>query len=103
MNLADASVPKKRVFRIRCVTILTRVQALTHPYFFALPYPSHPSKLPKCSSPNSARPLEEVDGNITNPTGGKSKLKRKLTSPDDEAKTRSISRRLDFSKHAPGS
>lgn len=85
----------------------TALQALHHPYFFALPYPSHPSKLPKCSSELTARPvpLEEVDANVdqAHAPDAKGKLKRKPTSPIDDAKSRSISRRLDFTKHVPSS
>lgn len=56
----------------------------------------------------AARPLEEVDGNVemnsSGPTVKARSLKRKLTSPgEDESKGRSIARRLDFSKHTPGS
>lgn len=53
----------------------------------------------------TARPLEEVDGNVemnsTGPTVKARSLKRKLTSPggEDESKGRSIARRLDFSRH----
>jgi len=93
--------PRKRI---------TAVEALHHPYFFALPYPTFPSKLPKCTTQMAARPLEEVDGNVeinsTGPTvkAKSANLKRKLTSPDgDESKGRSIARRLDFSRHTPGS
>ncbi|KAJ7065207.1 kinase-like domain-containing protein [Mycena amicta] len=85
--------PRKRI---------TAVDALNHAYFFALPYPSHPSKLPKCApSANAAQPLEEIDGNTLS---GKNSRKRKLTSPSDETKTRSaVARRLDFTKPTPGS
>ncbi|KAF8909315.1 kinase-like domain-containing protein, partial [Gymnopilus junonius] len=93
--------PRKRI---------TTKEALHHPYFFALPNPTFPSKLPKCSTQLFARPLEEVDGNVElNPTGPGVKarnvnLKRKLTSPESgESKGRSIARRLDFSRHTPGS
>jgi len=95
--------PRKRI---------TAKEALHHPYFFALPYPTFPSKLPKCSTQLASRPLEEVDGNVDmNSTGPGVKarhngsLKRKLTSPDaaSEGKGRSIARRLDFSRHTPGS
>jgi cyclin-dependent kinase 7 len=87
--------PRKRI---------TAVEALHHPYFFALPYPTFPSKLPKCTTQMTARPLEEVDGNVemnsTGPTVKARSLKRKLTSPgEDESKSRSIARRLDFSRH----
>ena len=84
-------------------------QALHHPYFFALPYPTFPSKLPKCTTQMAARPLEEVDGNVDMDSTGpgvkarNSSLKRKLMSPDvGEGKGRSIARRLDFSRHTPG-
>jgi len=57
----------------------------------------------------TARPLEEVDGNVemdsTGPTVKARSLKRKLTSPgeDESNKGRSVARRLEFSKHTPGS
>ncbi|KAK0446929.1 kinase-like domain-containing protein [Armillaria borealis] len=78
--------------------------ALHHQYFFAQPHPSHPSKLPKCATQLAAsRPLEEVDANVdvdsTVPGGKggtKARPKRKLNSPYDDSKTRSIARRLDF-------
>ncbi|SJL03988.1 related to KIN28-cyclin-dependent ser/thr protein kinase [Armillaria ostoyae] len=78
--------------------------ALHHQYFFAQPHPSHPSKLPKCATQLAAsRPLEEVDANVdmdfTVPGGKggtKARPKRKLNSPYDDSKSRSIARRLDF-------
>lgn len=56
----------------------------------------------------TARPLEEVDGNVEMNSSGLTvkarSLKRKLASPgEDESKGRSIARRLDFSRHTPGS
>ncbi|KAI0255934.1 Pkinase-domain-containing protein [Lactifluus subvellereus] len=78
--------------------------ALNHPYFFALPYPTHPSKLPKTAAQTasaSARPLDEVDGNVE-PSGPGSgvkgaappkKLKRKLSGHEI---SRNIARKLDF-------
>lgn len=79
-------------------------QALHHPYFFALPYPTHPSKLPKTSSQLAPRPLDEVDGNVDQDAPGPavkaapptSRLKRKASLSDAEA--RSVARKLDFSK-----
>jgi cyclin-dependent kinase 7 len=80
-------------------------QALNHPYFFALPYPTHPSKLPKTAAQTasaSARPLDEVDGNVdaSGPGPGvvkagvpSKKLKRKLSGHDI---SRNIARKLDF-------
>ncbi|EAU90613.1 CMGC/CDK/CDK7 protein kinase [Coprinopsis cinerea okayama7 len=75
-------------------------EALNHPYFFALPYPTHPSKLPKPASKHATPPLGEVDGNAA---GGKKRkgTKRKLSSPLEDGKGRSIARRLDFGKAAP--
>ena len=67
-----------------------------------MPYPSHPSKLPKPAKKESNRALEEVDGNVefdgpgpgvrANPPN---KLKRKL-STESELGGRPIARRLDF-------
>ncbi|KAI0343218.1 Pkinase-domain-containing protein [Trametopsis cervina] len=75
--------------------------ALHHPYFSALPYPTHPTKLPKPAKKDTG-PLEEVDGNVdfdgmgpgvkANPPN---KLKRKL-SQESEFNSRAIARRLDF-------
>lgn len=83
------------------------IQALNHPYFFALPYPTYPSKLPKTAAQTAAassRPLDEVDGNV-DPSGGggpdkaagSKKLKRKLSGPD---LSRNIARKLDFTASA---
>ncbi|KAG2366936.1 Pkinase-domain-containing protein [Suillus spraguei] len=79
--------------------------ALSHAYFFALPHPSHPSKLPKPAAQTS-RPLEELDGNVDMAGAGPgvkaaapNKLKRKLTSPDG-TDLRPLARRLDFTQHA---
>jgi cyclin-dependent kinase 7 len=89
--------------RERLPTIRFSYQALNHPYFFALPYPTHPSKLPKTAAQTAAasRPLDEVDGNV-DPTSGSGlgvkaapskKLKRKLSGHD---LSRNIARKLDF-------
>lgn len=82
--------------------------ALNHAYFFALPHPSHPSKLPKPASQTS-RPLEELDVNVDMAGVGSgvkaaapNKLKRKLTSPDG-TDLRPLARRLDFTQHAKNS
>ncbi|KAF8631867.1 hypothetical protein AX15_002137 [Amanita polypyramis BW_CC] len=87
---------------------VTAREALSHSYFFALPYPTHPSKLPKCSKQLApSRPLEEVDGNVEKDAVGpgvhakSNKLKRKLSSPLDDSKGRTIARRLDFTKQVP--
>lgn len=106
--------PKKRVSAkdvcVYCVIVLAIIgfiavyQALYHPYFSALPYPSHPSKLPKPPKKESSSSLEEVDGNVDFGIPGPAvrasipnKLKRKLS--QDEFNSRSIARRLDFSQH----
>jgi len=85
--------PRKRI---------TAKDALTHAYFYAMPYPSHPSKLPKCAAQiTAALPLEELDGNTL--TGKTNRLKRKLSSPDDTKTRSAVARRLDFTKPTPGS
>ncbi|THH10359.1 hypothetical protein EW145_g1399 [Phellinidium pouzarii] len=77
--------------------------ALNHAYFFALPYPTLPSKLPKTANQLAPRPLEEVDGNVDQDVSGPAvkamapnanRLKRKASIT--EAETRSVARRLDF-------
>ncbi|KAF8825824.1 hypothetical protein HHX47_DHR6000653 [Lentinula edodes] len=45
--------PRKRV---------SAAEALQHPYFYAIPHPTHPLKLPKCTTQMVPRPLGEVDG-----------------------------------------
>ncbi len=79
------------------------IQALHHPYFSAMPYPSHPSKLPKPAKKDSGLPLEEVDGNVEFDGSGlavranpPNKLKRKL-SVESELNIRPIAKKLDFS------
>jgi cyclin-dependent kinase 7 len=87
--------PRKRI---------TAKEALHHPYFFALPYPTHPSKLPKCSTKQDTPPLGEMDGNLNGKVDGKKGgkgRKRKLSSPD--GKVRSIARKLDFGQVVAGS
>jgi len=81
------------------------LQGLNHAYFFAFPYPSHPSKLPKCSSvANKAADEEDVNVDVTIPDAKATSkgVKRRLASPT-EVKARSIARRLDFSKVPPSS
>ncbi|KAF7430509.1 TFIIH complex serine/threonine-protein kinase subunit kin28 [Pleurotus ostreatus] len=77
--------------------------ALHHAYFFALPNPSHPSKLPKCttSAQLASKPLDDVDGNSEAKAAPSNRLKRKLTGPDQGG--RSIARKLDFTKQSVGS
>ncbi|KZS94600.1 CMGC/CDK/CDK7 protein kinase [Sistotremastrum niveocremeum HHB9708] len=77
-------------------------EALNHPYFFALPYPTHPSKLPKSANQLAPRPLplEELDGNTNGALSAKAaepnKLKRKSAEAPDGPDRRVVSRRLDF-------
>jgi len=99
LNLLSKSIiyePRRRI---------SARDALNHPYFFALPYPTHPCKLPKTAAQTAAasRPLDEVDGNV-DPSGagpdkaaGSKKLKRKLSGPD---LSRNIARKLDFTATA---
>lgn len=82
---------------------ITALEALHHPYFTGLPYPTHPSKLPRPAS-RTPRPLEEVDGNVdmvdTGPgvkAAAPNRLKRKLSSPMEGL--RPLARRLDFTQH----
>ncbi|KAJ8094433.1 TFIIH complex serine/threonine-protein kinase subunit kin28 [Marasmius tenuissimus] len=100
LNLLSRSLiyePRKRI---------SAKEALSHAYFFAMPHPTHPSKLPKIAKEPSSRTAEEVDGNVDLASTGpgvkaKSRLKRKLTSPNEsESKARSIARKLDFTKQA---
>jgi len=96
LNLMGACLtyePRKRI---------TANDALMHPYFFALPYPTHPSKLPKASKPLAPRPLplEEIDGNASPGLNVKAgdptiRLKRKAMD-EDNSNRRSVSRKLDF-------
>ncbi|KAG6333535.1 hypothetical protein ID866_5546 [Astraeus odoratus] len=94
----------KTIFRALGTPTEEEWPALHHAYFTALPYPTHPSKLPKPAPKTSSRPLEEVDGNVemtdTNP-GAKAavpnRLKRKLSSPMEDL--RPLARRLDFTQH----
>ncbi|OCH85504.1 CMGC/CDK/CDK7 protein kinase [Obba rivulosa] len=81
-------------------------EALNHPYFFALPYPTHPSKLPKPAPKRSSLlPLEELDGNAEPNSSGPgvkanppNKLKRKHSEDGMNERSKSIARRLDFSQ-----
>lgn len=79
--------------------------ALQHPYFFALPYPTHPSKLPKTNVPTTTPQglPEDVEGQATVLSGnpGKTKpLKRKggddIFSNEERKDPRAVGRRLEF-------
>ena len=83
--------------------------ALSHPYFFALPYPTHPSKLPKTSAQLAAaqRALDEADGGNVEPDGKGPGVKarppkRKLSEANELAASRNIARKLDFGASAIG-
>ncbi|THU86232.1 Pkinase-domain-containing protein [Dendrothele bispora CBS 962.96] len=90
--------PRKRI---------SALEALNHPYFFAIPYPTHPSKLPRCAAQLASRAAEEAEGGdidkMSTGPGVKAaepnNRKRKLTSPE-EFRVRSIARKLDFTKQA---
>ncbi|KAL1696560.1 kinase-like domain-containing protein [Schizophyllum commune] len=100
----------------RCLTYEPRKrisarEALFHPYFTALPNPTHPSALPKTEAQLTAlKALEEAEGNVEMASTGPgvralppNRLKRKLSTATDEAKNRAIARKLDFSKAPPTS
>jgi cyclin-dependent kinase 7 len=84
------------------------IQALHHPYFFALPYPTHPSKLPKAKNAPSSRPLplEELDVNspafspkpavLAKKDGETNRSKRKASGTEGIGEGRNVARRLDF-------
>ncbi|KAG1785492.1 uncharacterized protein HD556DRAFT_112039 [Suillus plorans] len=91
-----------------CTNLESARDALNHAYVFALPHPSHPSKLPKPASQTS-RPLEELDGSVDTASArsgvkaaAPNKLKRNLTSPDG-TDLKPLARRLDFTQHAKNS
>ena len=109
-DLFTAATPESLSLLSKCLTYDPRKRipakdALTQPYFFASPYPTHPSKLPKTANQLATRALEEVDGNVEQnvpgpgvkanaPGKGSIRLKRKASITD--AETRSVARRLDF-------
>ena len=66
--------PRKRIsaLDVRAILLFATdwwdICRLNHAYFFALPYPTHPSKLPKCSSvANKAADEEDVNVDVTIP------------------------------------
>lgn len=71
-------------------------EALYHPYFSALPYPTHPSKLPKPAKKQASPPPAEVEDTAGKEGKKKKGTKRKLSSPLEDGMGRSIARRLDF-------
>jgi cyclin-dependent kinase 7 len=112
-DLFSAATPEALNLLSKCLIFEPRKRisarsALDHPYFTSMPYPTHPSKLPKPLTVTS-RAAEEVDGSVdldgapgpavrpVNPN----RLKRKAISPGGTA--RSVARRLDFSALAANS
>ncbi|KAL5513242.1 KIN28 [Sanghuangporus vaninii] len=109
-DLFTAATPEALNLLSKCLAYDPRKRisckdALNHPYFFASPYPTHPSKLPKTANQLAPRALEEVDGNVDHNVPGpgvkanapgkvSTRLKRKASITD--AETRSVARRLDF-------
>jgi len=83
-------------------------ETLFHPYFFALPYPTHPSKLPKAKNAHSSRPhpLEELDANspafspkpaVPVKKGAETnRSKRKTSITEGIGEGRNVARKLDF-------
>ncbi|TFK26240.1 CMGC/CDK/CDK7 protein kinase [Coprinopsis marcescibilis] len=80
---------------------ITAKEALHHPYFHALPYPTHPSKLPKPVMKQATPPLADLE-NVEKDRKKKG-TKRKLSSPLEASAARSIARRLDFGQAASSS
>ena len=83
-------------------------QALNHSYFFALPNPTHPSKLPKPPSTQSSKPLDDLENADSGPSGKAAgpgnKRKRKLSGSGRGGKAdRMVSRKLDFGSVGTGS
>ncbi|KDQ18931.1 hypothetical protein BOTBODRAFT_28411 [Botryobasidium botryosum FD-172 SS1] len=69
--------------------------ALYHPYMFSLPYPTHPSKLPKASAPMQPRPvhIEETEGQGA---ALSAKATKRKASEDPFENSKPVSRRLEF-------
>jgi hypothetical protein len=89
-------------------------EGLDHPYFTALPNPTHPSKLPKTAASITAADEDELEGKAPeNAEGGKGvkvkarpPLKRKasaLVTEEDKTKSKHIAKRLDFGSARSGS
>ncbi|KAG8731651.1 TFIIH complex serine/threonine-protein kinase subunit kin28 [Ceratobasidium sp. 428] len=84
--------PRKRI---------SAYDALNHTYFFNAPYPTHPSRLPKASTPLAPRPLppDELEGKEAlsgvKASGTKLGTKRKASGSHEE-RERSVSRKLVF-------
>jgi cyclin-dependent kinase 7 len=88
-------------------------EGLDHPYFTALPNPTHPSKLPKTAASITAADEDELEGKAPeNAEGGKGvkvkarpPLKRKasaLVTEEDKTKSKHIAKRLDFGSARSG-
>lgn len=72
-----------------------------------MPYPTHPSKLPKAKSAHSSRllPLEELDANspilspkpdLSTRNADHARLKRKASGVEGSGEGRNVARKLDF-------
>ncbi|KAG8898950.1 TFIIH complex serine/threonine-protein kinase subunit kin28 [Tulasnella sp. 403] len=77
--------------------------ALHHPYFFTLPHPTHPSKLPKVTPPTKAKPLQvdDYEDDIQAETTARALKgrgsKRKAADAGDDDERRPVpARRLEF-------
>ncbi|KAB5594825.1 Cyclin-dependent kinase 7 [Ceratobasidium theobromae] len=84
--------PRKRI---------SAYDALHHSYFFAAPYPTHPSRLPKASTPLAPRPLppdeaNDADGLKDGPLANKKSGTKRKASGNHEERERSVSRKLVF-------
>ncbi|KAG9047523.1 TFIIH complex serine/threonine-protein kinase subunit kin28 [Tulasnella sp. UAMH 9824] len=84
---------------------ITAKDGLHHPYFFALPHPTHPSKLPKVAPTTKAKPLQvddyedDMQTEISARAFGARGSKRKASDVADDSDRRQPgpARRLDFS------
>src|ERR1700733_15663464 len=84
--------PRKCVYRVS-YHVFCCPKALSHAYFTALPFPTHPSNLPKTSSPLQPRALAEQQGAA--PTK-KRKAESQQVDETGERIAAKIGRRLDF-------
>ncbi|KAG8930601.1 TFIIH complex serine/threonine-protein kinase subunit kin28 [Tulasnella sp. 408] len=84
---------------------ITAKDGLHHPYFFTLPHPTHPSKLPKVAPTTKAKPLQvddyedDMQTEISARAFGARGSKRKASDVADDSDRRQPgpARRLDFS------
>jgi hypothetical protein len=86
--------PIKRLSITGLHTHSCRRKALNHAYFTALPHPTHPSNLPKTSSPLQPRALTEQQG--VHPATKKRKAESQQVDETGERIAAKIGRRLEY-------